>query len=54
MCVVEVNKRITNIGWVEHNNAVLTEMQQENAQLKQDIKHRRHDSDEENCKGKKT
>ena len=44
MCVVEVNKRITNIGWVEHNNAVLTEVQQENAQLKQDIKHRRHEN----------
>ena len=44
MCVGEVNKRITNIGWVEHNNAVLTEVQQENAQLKQDIKHRRHEN----------
>ena len=44
MCVGQLNKRITNIGWVDHNNAVLTEVQQENAQLKQDIKHRRHEN----------
>ncbi|MGC6367629.1 MAG: hypothetical protein ACON35_06490 [Candidatus Marinamargulisbacteria bacterium] len=50
MCVGQLNKRITKIGWAEHNNAVLTEMQQENAQLKQVIKHRRH----ENWRLKKT
>lgn len=42
MCVGQLNKRITKIGWVEHNNAVFTEVQSENVHLEQKIKQRRY------------